>query len=163
MFKFLDIFWPFLAVRPQPSSPFKKPLAVHLKNDNCAILNGTDGSSDSGNSGSSNSGTSHSNCIKQKLNSIQPLQVNNETAFQSGQLPVIADVRSPDVLHNKNGPCDCLSHPIPVIKCWWYKLDEYFNIIINTTEPVIWSNHYYYLYIFSRHWAQKNFTQKWRI
>ena len=111
-------FYVFTAVRPQqPSSPFKKPFPVHLKNDNCALSNGTnDGSSDSGNSGSSNCETSHSNSVTEKLNSIQPLQVNNDAAFQSGQLPVIADVRSPDVLHNKSGPCDCLSHPIPVIK-----------------------------------------------
>ena len=107
----------FSAVRPQPSSPFKKPFPAHLKNDNCALSNGgTDGSSDSGNSGSSNCETSHSNSGNENLTSIQPLQVNNESAFQSGKLPVIADVRSPDVLHSghKSGPCDCLSHPIPV-------------------------------------------------
>ena len=105
------------AVRPQPSSPFKKPFPVHLKNDNCALSNGgNDGSSDSGNSGSSNCETSHSGSTTEKTKLMQPtIQVNNEAAFQSGQLPVIADVRSPDVLHNKNGPCDCLSHPIPVI------------------------------------------------
>ncbi len=34
--------------------------------------------------------------------------------YQSGHLPTIADVRSPDVLHPHNGPCDCLSHPMPV-------------------------------------------------
>jgi hypothetical protein len=104
-----------IAVRPQPSSPFKKPFPVHLKNDNCALSNGgNDGSSDSGNSGSSNCETSHSGSATEKVKLMQPtIQVNNEAAFQSGQLPVIADVRSPDVLHNKNGPCDCLSHPIP--------------------------------------------------
>ena len=89
----------------------------NLKNSNCAITNGNDVSSDSGNSGSSNSETSHPITNPENPgHSNQPLQVNNETAFQSGQLPVIADVRSPDVLHAKSGPCDCLSHPIPVSK-----------------------------------------------
>ena len=121
-------------VRPQPSSPFKRPLnpGSTLKQiDNCVLTtNGTnDGSSDSGNSGSSGASqltanTSNNSGGDKPQLSIQPLQINNavgggssETAFQSGQLPAIADVRSPDVLHPKNGPCDCLSHPIPVSSC----------------------------------------------
>ena len=107
----------FSVVRPMPSSPFKRSLVGNLKNSNCVITNGNDGSSDSGNSGSSNSGASHStNPTTEKSLSVKPLQINNDTAIQSGQLPAIADVRSPDVLYPKSGPCDCLNHPIPVMK-----------------------------------------------
>jgi len=35
-----------------------------------------------------------------------------ESPFQSGHLPTIADVRSPDVLHVLQENCDCLSHPM---------------------------------------------------
>ena len=38
-----------------------------------------------------------------------------DSPFQSGHLPTIADVRSPDVLHCQDGPCDCLSHTLKVI------------------------------------------------
>ena len=37
-----------------------------------------------------------------------------ESPFQSGHLPTIADVRSPDVLHVLQENCDCLSHPMQV-------------------------------------------------
>ena len=53
-----------------------------------------------------------------------------DSPFQSGHLPTIADVRSPDVLHCQDGPCDCLSHTLKVI-----------NIVISfgkRTQPSSW-------------------------
>ena len=53
-----------------------------------------------------------------------------DSPFQSGHLPTIADVRSPDVLHCQDGPCDCLSHTLKVI-----------NIVISfgkCTQPSSW-------------------------
>ena len=56
-----------------------------------------------------------------------------DSPFQSGHLPTIADVRSPDVLHCQDGPCDCLSHTLKVI-----------NIVISfgkRTQPSSWMHY----------------------
>ncbi len=56
-----------------------------------------------------------SNPIASTPNSSSTLSIEgNGTPLHSGQLPCIADVRSPEVLHPQDGPCDCLSHPILV-------------------------------------------------
>ena len=89
-----------ISVRPQPTSPFKRPL-----------LSGFSGSNIASNDGSGQ---------------------QQSTPMHSGQLPSLAEVRSPEVLQQlsaeqsaavaassaavgKNN-CDCLSHPIRVIK-----------------------------------------------
>ena len=94
-----------------PSSPFKKPLIGNL---NQSILGGLPSSnaSDSGSSmattSSSGSSGSSSASGKQRPPSL------TDSPFQSGHLPTIADVRSPDVLQEINGTCECLSHPMQV-------------------------------------------------
>ena len=55
------------------------------------------------NSSSSNSGGTAAHHPEERTNLL-------DSPFQSGHLPTIADVRSPDVLHCQEGPCDCLSH-----------------------------------------------------
>jgi len=93
-----------------PSSPFKKPL---LGNLNQSILGGLTSSnaSDSGSSmATTSSGSSGSSSASASSKNRPPSLT--DSPFQSGHLPTIADVRSPDVLHSVDGPCDCLSHPM---------------------------------------------------
>lgn len=44
--------------------------------------------------------------------SSSELLTSPASSARSGHLPVMAEVRSPDVLHPQEGPCDCLSQPI---------------------------------------------------
>ena len=88
----------------QPSSPFKRPLGLgHLANAN----NGSLSENSSCTSSSSGSG------LAAVSGSLQVVD-HGDHGFHSGLLPTIADVRSPDVLHPKHGPCDCLTHPLHV-------------------------------------------------
>ena len=43
--------------------------------------------------------------------------ITSPSSSRSGlaHLPAMAEVRSPDVLHPQEGPCDCLSQPIQVL------------------------------------------------
>ena len=93
----------FLVRHQQPPSPFKRPLGLgHLANAN----NGSLSENSSCTSSSSGSGLAAVN---------GSLQIeSHDHGFHSGLLPTIADVRSPDVLHPKHGPCDCLTHPLHV-------------------------------------------------
>ena len=97
-----------------PSSPFKKPLMGNL---NQSILGGlSSNASDSGSSmATTSSGSSgcSSGSGSGSGNNKRPPSLT-ESPFQSGHLPTIADVRSPDVLHVLQENCDCLSHPMQV-------------------------------------------------
>merc|ERR1719291_1433685 len=84
-----------------PSSPFKKPLMGNL---NQSILGGLS-------SNASDSGSSMATTGSGSGNNKRPPSLT-ESPFQSGHLPTIADVRSPDVLHVLQENCDCLSHPM---------------------------------------------------
>ena len=95
-----------------PSSPFKKPLIGNL---NQSILGGLTSSnaSDSGSSmATTSSGSSGSSSASASSKNRPPSLT--DSPFQSGHLPTIADVRSPDVLQEINGTCECLSHPMQV-------------------------------------------------
>jgi hypothetical protein len=96
-----------LSVRhQQPTSPFKRPLGLgHLANAN----NGSLSENSSCTSSSSGSGLAVNSSLQ-----IGSDPGGNDHGFHSGLLPTIADVRSPDVLHPKHGPCDCLTHPLHV-------------------------------------------------
>lgn len=97
----------FPASLGHPTSPFKKPMMGNLNNQ---ILGISSNGSDSGSSmATTSSGSSGSTSLK------RPPSIT-DSPFQSGHLPTIADVRSPDVLHPQEGPCDCLSHPMRVRK-----------------------------------------------
>ncbi|XP_071745150.1 neogenin isoform X2 [Lepeophtheirus salmonis] len=87
-------------LRPTPSSPFKRPLIGSLNMGGLLKLGSISSESPSSCSSSSTGASSSSN-------------QNSNSQYSTGHLPAIADVRSPDVLHPQNGPCDCLSHPIP--------------------------------------------------
>lgn len=94
----------FSPVRPQPTSPFKRPL-----------LGGTTGPQFP--SAAMNCGMTPMQKLEQMAcanSGAGSNNVNGGTPLHSGMLPCIADVRSPDVLHPQDGPCDCLSHPIMV-------------------------------------------------
>ena len=113
LFLNIDIFF----TDTNPSSPFKKPLMGNL---NQSILGGlSSNASDSGSSmattSSGSSGcSSGSGSGSGSGNNKRPPSLT-ESPFQSGHLPTIADVRSPDVLHVLQENCDCLSHPMQVI------------------------------------------------
>ena len=95
----------FIAARhQQPPSPFKRPLGLaHLATaNNCS-------NSENSSCTSSSSGSGPAVSINLQMSS-DPM----DHGFHSGHLPTIADVRSPDVLHPKHGPCDCLTHPLHV-------------------------------------------------
>ncbi|CAB4066847.1 NEO1 [Lepeophtheirus salmonis] len=80
-------------------SPFKRPLIGSLNMGGLLKLGSISSESPSSCSSSSTGASSSSN-------------QNSNSQYSTGHLPAIADVRSPDVLHPQNGPCDCLSHPI---------------------------------------------------
>ena len=91
-------------VRPQPTSPFKRPL-----------LGSTGPQFPSSTNGGGGGGMTPMQKLEQMACANNSGSVNNGgTPLHSGMLPCIADVRSPDVLHPQDGPCDCLSHPIMV-------------------------------------------------
>ena len=60
--------------------------------------------------------------FKRPLLSSTPCQENDLTSpatinprgLNFTPMPVMAEVRSPDVLHPQDGPCDCLTHGIQV-------------------------------------------------
>ena len=110
LFLNIDIFF----TDTNPSSPFKKPLMGNL---NQSILGGlSSNASDSGSSmATTSSGSSgcSSGSGSGSGNNKRPPSLT-ESPFQSGHLPTIADVRSPDVLHVLQENCDCLSHPMQV-------------------------------------------------
>jgi hypothetical protein len=103
----------------QPPSPFKRPLGLaHLASAHVA----GNGNSLSENSScaSTSSSTSTSGMAGSHSLQVSSEPSGSEHGFHSGHLPTIADVRSPDVLHPKHGPCDCLTHPLHVsyfLKC----------------------------------------------
>ena len=75
-------------VRPQPSSPFKRPLLSSTPNDPEVLSPGSGGPPAAG-----------------------PGATVNPRGLNFTPLPAMAEVRSPDVLHPQDGPCDCLSQP----------------------------------------------------
>lgn len=87
-----------------PSSPFKKPVLGNLNHQ--SILGMSSSGSDSGSSMATTASSSDRSASLKRPPSI------TDSPFQSGHLPTIADVRSPDVLHPQDGPCDCLTHPM---------------------------------------------------
>lgn len=111
------------SINPAPSSPFKKPLNLNHNNTSSAAFGFSSNGSDSGSSmatTSSSSGgggrqnSSSSNSGGNSASHHPGMERTNllDSPFQSGHLPTIADVRSPDVLHCQDGPCDCLSHTL---------------------------------------------------
>jgi len=76
-------------VRPQPSSPFKRPLLSSTPNDPEVLSPG-------------------SACPPA---AVGPGATVNPRGLNFTPLPAMAEVRSPDVLHPQDGPCDCLSQP----------------------------------------------------
>ena len=103
----------FSARHQQPPSPFKRPLGLaHLASAHVA----GNGNSLSENSScaSTSSSTSTSGMAGSHSLQVSSEPSGSEHGFHSGHLPTIADVRSPDVLHPKHGPCDCLTHPLHV-------------------------------------------------
>ena len=103
----------FLGMNPAPSSPFKKPL--NLNHSSSAAFGFSSNGSDSGSSMVTTSSASGRQTGSSISSGAPPAGGNLlDSPFQSGHLPTIADVRSPDVLHCQEGPCDCLSHSLKV-------------------------------------------------
>ena len=73
----------YVPVRPQPSSPFKRPL---LSSTPCSV-------------------------VETELTSPATI---NPRGLNFTPMPAMAEVRSPDVLHPQDGPCDCLSQSLQV-------------------------------------------------
>ena len=71
-----------ISVRPQPSSPFKRPL---LSSTPCSA----------------------------ETELTSPATINPR-GLNFTPMPAMAEVRSPDVLHPQDGPCDCLSQGLQV-------------------------------------------------
>ena len=126
-YEYLVNLYYFLFAVTNPSSPFKKPLIGNL---NQSILGGL--SSNASDSGSSMATTSSSGSSGSSSTSNKRPPSLTDSPFQSGHLPTIADVRSPDVLHPQDGPCDCLSHPMQVCA---YLL--FFYILENYSTPLL--------------------------
>ena len=102
----------FSGINHAPSSPFKKPLNLNHHHTSAAF-----GFSSNGSDSGSSMVTTSSSSGRQTSSSSSgagPMSLL-DSPFQSGHLPTIADVRSPDVLQCSDGPCDCISHPIKVI------------------------------------------------